>query len=194
MTPQTQTPSTVLSDEHAAVLLSLALHTPGGVTAPIAAAAFSQREAWVYRHLDAGIEDGAVTRLGPDLRTRAGRYQATRVTVTPAALLAGALLALTERGWTPEDLEGDGGRVDLSGALRLAGGVHPFELPDDETVLVAVFDAEDELARHLGADPHHVDAGDLLALWQSTPGVDTTRVVELLLAALAPLTATGAGR
>lgn len=179
-----QTTAAALHRTEAARLLDLALHTPAGITAPAAATALHRTEAWVYRHLDAGIEDGTVTRVGPDLRAGAGRYQATRPVVTPTALLVGALIALAERGWTADDVEDDAGRVDVGGALRLAAHTHPLELPANETVLVALYDAEDALAVQLGADPTQVDAGELLAVWQTTPYVTATRVAEVLLTAI----------
>ncbi|CUU60840.1 hypothetical protein Ga0074812_14840 [Parafrankia irregularis] len=187
MTTQTTTSAAALTDTDAARLLDLALHTPAGLTAPAAAAALGHSEAWVYAQLDTGIEDGTVTRLGPDLRAGAGLYQATRVTVTAAALLAGGLVALADRGWTPDDVIDDAGRVDLSGSLHLAAGVHPLELPDDERLLLALYDAEDALAAALGADPTVHDAGDLLTLWQTTAGVTPDHVAELLLTAVRSL-------
>lgn len=191
MTLQTTTPARAvtalagaLTDTDATRLLNLALHTPAGITAPAAAIALARSEAWVYARIDTGIEDATVTRLGPDLRAGAGLYQATRITVTPAALLAGALVALADRGWTPDDVVDDAGRVDLSGALHLAADVHPLELPADEQLRLALYDAEDALAGVLGADPARHDAGDLLTLWQTTPGIDSSTVTELVLITL----------
>ncbi|WP_018504886.1 DUF6197 family protein [Parafrankia discariae] len=183
MTTSTPTPAAALTDAQATTVLTLALHAPAGVTAPAAAAALGRGEAWIYRHLDAGIEAGTVTRLGPDRHAGAGRYQATRITVTASTLLAGALLALTERGWTAADYEDETGRVDLIGALRLATGTHPYELPDNPMTLVALYDAEDTLAAGLGADPTQVDSGTVLLLWQSVD-VDATTVTTLVLTAL----------
>jgi hypothetical protein len=89
--------------------------------------------------------------------------------VTLPELLASALGHLGERGWVAGDYtDDDTGRVDLLGALRLAAGVHPREMPDPGAVLDVLLAAEDALAVALGADPAEVDAGEAVALWQDT--------------------------
>lgn len=66
----TTAPTVELTDDQAAALLHLALHTPAGVTAPTAAAAVGRGEAWVLEQV------GAIPGVGPDLRTGHTRYQA----------------------------------------------------------------------------------------------------------------------
>lgn len=101
-------------------------------------------------------------------------------------LLAGALAALEERGWVVGDYtDDDTGRVDVLGALRLAAGVHPRELPADPATLAALLDAEDALAVAIGADPTVVDAGETVAAWQDTASIGAVR--GLLRAVLAVL-------
>ncbi len=112
----------------------------------------------------------------------------TTPTITPtgrvtrvAALLVDARAELAARGWHRGDhVDEATGAVDLSGALRLAAGVHPYDLPDDPTVLQALCDAEDELAFELGGNPTSIDAGEYLAAWNDHPGRTPADVRDLL--------------
>jgi len=186
MTLTDTTPTTaVLDDTTAAAILALALHCPAGITAPTAAAALDHTEAWIADQIRSipGVQE-----TGPDLRTGHTRYQATGPVVTDVTLIAGALLALAERDWAQGDYQDALGRVDITGALRLAAGVHPYETPADRE-LDAVLGAEDLLAAHLGHDPAEVDAGDTIAAWQDHPSRTLVEVRALLLDV-----AIGAGR
>ncbi|WP_322755738.1 hypothetical protein [Frankia sp. Cas3] len=103
--------------------------------------------------------------------------RATRV----ARLLADAPAELAARGWHRGDhVEEATGAVDLSGALRLAAGVHPYDLPDDPAALQALCDAEDELTFELGGNPTSIDAGEYLAAWNDHPARTAADVLDLL--------------
>jgi hypothetical protein len=164
------------ADDQTATVLALALHTPAGVTAPTAAAALGRHEPWVLGQL---AEIPGVVDIGPDLRTGQRRYQAAGPVVSDVSLLAGALLVLQERDWAQGDYEDALGRVDITGALRLAAGVHPLESPTDRE-LDAVLGAEDLLAAALGHDPALVDAGETIAAWQDHPDRTLDQVRALL--------------
>jgi len=186
LTTVTTDPAPSLDDDQAATVLVYALHTPAGVTVPVAAAALGRPAQWVHAQLDAVLI--SVQTLGPDLRSGHPRYQAAGPVVTDVTLIAGALLALAERDWAQGDYEDALGRVDITGALRLAAGVHPLESPWDRE-LDAVLGAEDLLAAALGHDPAEVDAGDSIAAWQDHPARTLDEVRALLLDV-----AIGAGR
>ncbi|SBW21099.1 hypothetical protein FDG2_1901 [Candidatus Protofrankia californiensis] len=111
-----------------------------------------------------------MTTLTPETRAR-------RV----AGLLAGARAELDARGWHRGDhVDETTGAVDLSGALRLAAGSHPYELPDDPAAVQALCDAEDELVFELGGNPILVDSGEYLAAWNDHPGRALSQVLTLL--------------
>jgi hypothetical protein len=166
--------------------LHTALTAPGGASAAGLAALTGQPEAWVYAHLDDGADTGTVVRLGHDPIARTGRYRATAPAASVPALLAAALTILTDRGLCQGAyLDDDTGAVDLTGALRIAGGVHPRALlADDQALVVALCDAEDEIARTLGVDPTTIDAGEALAGWVDQPGRTVDDAVALLDTAL----------
>jgi len=187
LTTVTTDPAPSLDDAAAATVLALALHSPAGLTIPVAAAATGHSEHWVLWQLGSipGVQEA-----GPDLRTGHARYQAAGPVVTDVTLIAGALLALQEHDWGQGEYQDDLGRVDIAGALRLAAGVHPEEeMPGDPRVLDALLAAEDTLAAHLGHDPALVDAGDTIAAWQDHPARTLDEVRALLLDV-----AIGAGR
>ncbi len=175
-----------LADAAAATVLAYALHTPAGTTFPAAAAAISRPVTWILAQL-APIR--AVQDLGPDLRTGHTRYQIAHPIVTEVTLIAGALVALAEHDWAQNDYEDELGRVDITGALRLAAGVHPRDLPDDPHVLDALYTAEDCLAAALGHDPTQLDAGEQVAAWQDHPDRTLDQVRALLIDVV-----TGTGR
>jgi hypothetical protein len=188
LTTVTTDPAPSLDDDQAATVLVYALHTPAGVTVPVAAAALGRPAQWVHAQLDAVLI--SVQTLGPDLRSGHTRYQAAGPIVSDVSLLAGALLALAEHDWAQGEYQDDLGRVDITGALRLAAGVHPEEeMPGDPRVLDALLAAEDRLACELGYDPALVDAGDTIAAWQDHPARSVDEVRALLLDV-----AIGAGR
>ncbi|AEH08768.1 MULTISPECIES: DUF6197 family protein [Protofrankia] len=111
-----------------------------------------------------------MTTLTPETRAR-------RV----AGLLTGARAELAARGWHRGDyVDETTGAVDLSGALRLAAGSHPYELPDNPAALQALCDAEDELAFELGGNPTLMDAGEYLAAWNDHPTRTRSQVLALL--------------
>lgn len=170
--------------------LRTALHAPGGASAPGLAVLAGLPESAVYAHLDAGTDAGDVDRLGHDPAAGAGRYRSTTPTGSVPALLAAAVTVLADRGFTARDYVDDTtGAVDLLGALRVAAGVHPRELPADPVVLYALLDAEDAVVAELGVDPTRVDAGERIARWTDAAGRTHADVVELLTHAL---TAAGA--
>ncbi|WP_163549466.1 DUF6197 family protein [Candidatus Frankia nodulisporulans] len=172
---------TPLTDVQAATTLVLALHTPAGVTVPVAARALEHSEQWVRWEL--GSLPGVET-LGPDLRTGQPRYRVAGPVVTDITLLAGALLALAERDWAQGEHEDELGRVDITGALRLTTNTHPEEQPEDPRALDALLAAEDTLAAALGHDPTQIDAGDTVARWQDHPQRTLDDVRALLLGVL----------
>ncbi|THJ74934.1 MULTISPECIES: DUF6197 family protein [Frankia] len=168
-----------LDDIAVTAVLVLALSTPGGVTVPAAAAALGRAEAWVRWQVGADRPSDTITAV-EDLRTGAIRYRYAHLVVTDTTLIAGALMALTEHGWTQGTHEDALDRVDITGALRLAAGVHPEETPDDPHILDALLAAEDRLAGELGHGPTAVDAGETVAAWQDDP----TRTIDEIRALL----------
>lgn len=175
-----------LDDIAAAAGLLLALSTPTGVTIPAAAAALGRDEAWVRWQVGADRPSDTITAV-PDLRTGATRYRYADadLVVTDTALIAGALIALVEHDWAQGTHEDALGRVDITGALRLAAGVHPEETPDDPRILDALLAAEDTLAAALGHDPTQVDAGEQVATWQDDPDRTIDEIRALLRTAAA---------
>lgn len=162
--------------------LLAALTAPGGASAAGLAALTGQPEAWVYAHLDDGADTGTVIRLGPDPYARTGRYRAAAPALSVPALLAAARANLTDRGLCQNAYTDDHtGAVDLTGALRIAAGVHPHALlADDEALVLALCDTEDAIARTLGLDPTTIDAGEALADWVDQPGRTLDDAVALL--------------
>ncbi|WP_163554382.1 DUF6197 family protein [Candidatus Frankia alpina] len=169
-----------LDDIAATAVLVLALSTPAGVTIPAAAAALGRDEAWVRWQVGADTTSDTITAV-EDLRTGATRYRYADLVVTDITLIAGALLVLAEHDWAQGEHQDDLGRVDITGALSLAAGVHPQELPDAPHLLDALLAAEDTLAVDLGYDPTEVDAGDTVAAWQDDPDRTADEVHALLI-------------
>jgi hypothetical protein len=115
--------------------------------------------------------------------------------VTMAALAGQARLLMRRRGWYRGGyLHRPTGAVDLLGALALAAGARPGELPRDRDLLLALYAVEDELVLLLGVDPTAVDAGEFLARWQDQPARTLDQVDRLLADLIAALAVDGRPR